>query len=166
MHDVYSRTYPNQSQYHAWRAGFREGVKLCLDKGRRLAPEEFEKSWQGNRRNLEIWCTIGNDVDYGDWAIMGARYGAWRVMFDGTWNYAEVRDFDKLKEIYENFQDSYIEDYTSALTNRLGLNIVHMSAKQSAWYKTHQIEYRNIDIMLPERDYNKVINETARSLRR
>ena len=166
MHDVYSTTYPNQSRYHAWRAGFREGVKLCLDKGRRLAPEEFEKSWHGNRRNLEIWCTIGNDVDYGDWAIMGARYGTWKVMFDNSWDYAEVRDFDKLTEIYENFNDSYIEDYTLALTNRLGLNIVHMSAEQSAWYKTHQIEYRNIDIMLPERDYNKVINETARSLRR
>jgi hypothetical protein len=162
MHDQYSTTYPNSSNYHAWRAGFREGVKLCLDQGRRLDPEEFEKTWQGNRHNLEIWCTVGNDVDYGDWAIMGARYGAWRVMFDDSWDHTEVRDFDKLKEIYENFQDSYIEDYTAALTNRLGLNIVHLSSEQSAWYKKHQSAYRNIDIMLPERDYGRVINEVAK----
>jgi hypothetical protein len=166
MHDVYSTTYPNQSQYHAWRAGFREGVKMCLDQGRRLTPAEFESAWQGNRRNLEIWCTVGNDVDYGDWAIMGARYGAWRVMFDTAWDHTEVRDFDKLKEIYENFNDIYIEDYTAALTNRLGLNIVHLSSEQSAWYKAHQTEYKNVDIMLPERDYNRVINDTARTLRR
>ena len=166
MHDVYSTTYPNGSKYHAWRAGFREGVKLCLDQGCRLTPEEFEKSWQGNRRNLEIWCTVGNDVEYGDRAIMGARYGAWKVMFDNDWDHTEVRDFDKLAGIYENFQDSYIEDYTAALTNRLGLNIIHLSEKQSKWYKAHQVPYSNLDIMLPERDYNKVINDTARSYRR
>jgi hypothetical protein len=164
MHDLYSTTYPNQSRYHAWRAGFREGVKLCLDQGRRLTPEEFENTWIGNRRNLEIWCTVGNDVDYGDWSIMGARYGAWRVMFDNSWDHTEVRDFDKLKEIYENFNDSYIEDYTSTLTNRLGLNIIHLSTEQSAWYKAHQTPYKNIDIMLPERDYQRAINETARQL--
>ena len=166
MHDVYSTTYPNQSRYHAWRAGFREGVKMCLDQGRRLTPAEFESAWQGNRHNLEIWCTVGNDVDYGDWAIMGARYGAWRVMFDSAWDHTEVRDFDKLKEIYENFNDTYIEDYTAELTNRLGLNIVHLSSEQSAWHKAHQTEYKNVDIMLPERDYNRVINDTARTLRR
>ena len=164
MHDVYSTTHPNGSKYHAWRAGFREGVKLCLDQGRRLTPEEFENTWHGNRRNLEIWCTIGNDVDHGDWSIMGARYGAWRVMFDNSWDHTEVRDFDKLKEIYENFNDTYIEDYTLALTNRLGLDIVHMSAEQSTWYKAHQIPYKNIDIMLPQRDYQRAINETARQL--
>jgi len=166
MHDVYSTTYPNQSRYHAWRAGFREGVKMCLDQGRRLTPAEFESAWYGNRHNLEIWCTVGNDVEYGDWSIMGARYGAWRVMFDSAWDHTEVRDFDKLTEIYENFNDTYIEDYTAALTNRLGLNIVHLSSEQSAWYKAHQTEYKNVDIMLPERDYNRVINDTARTLRR
>ena len=164
MHDVYSTTHPNSSKYHAWRAGFREGVKLCLDQGRRLTPEEFENTWIGNRLNLEIWCTIGNDVDHGDWAIMGARYGAWSVMFDNSWDHTEVRDFDKLTKIYENFKDSYIEDYTLALTNRLGLNIVHMSAEQSTWYKKHRTPNRNIDIMLPERDYQRAINETARQL--
>jgi hypothetical protein len=164
MHDSYSTTYPNATEYHAWRAGFREGVKLCLDKGRRLAPEEFEKTWQGNRRNLEIWCTVGEDVENGHWAISGARHGAWKVMFDDDWDHTEVRDFDKLSEIYDNY--SMNDEKRNLLINRLGLNIVDLTAEQSAWYKTHTAQYRNVDIMLPERDYNKVINETARSLRR
>ena len=29
MNNVYSKTYPNGSAKHAWRAGFREGVKMC-----------------------------------------------------------------------------------------------------------------------------------------
>jgi hypothetical protein len=164
MHDVYSTTHPHGDRYHAWRAGFREGVKLCLDRGRRPTPAEFENTWRGNRKNLEIWCSVGNDVDYGDWAIMGARYGAWKVMFDDSWDYTEVRDFDKLTEIYENFNDSYIEDYTLTLTKRLGLDIVHLSAEQSAWYKAHRPPHVNVDIMLPERDFNKAINDTARQL--
>ena len=31
MHDCYSVTYPNGSAFQAWRAGFREGVKMCLN---------------------------------------------------------------------------------------------------------------------------------------
>ena len=33
MHDCYSTTYPNSTPFQAWRAGFREGVKMCLDRG-------------------------------------------------------------------------------------------------------------------------------------
>ena len=164
MHDIYSTTRPNQSQYHAWRAGFREGVKLCLDQGRRVVPINFEDTWQGNRRNLEIWCSVGRDVEHGNWAIMGSIYGAWRVMFDDTWEYTEVRDFDKLENIYKNFNPDEVSYYVSILKNRLGLNIVELDADQSLWYKMHQTNYNNIDIMLPERDYVRVINETARQL--
>ena len=42
MHDCYSVTYPNGSAFHAWRAGFREGVKMCLDRGRRPSVNEFK----------------------------------------------------------------------------------------------------------------------------
>lgn len=164
MHDCYSTTYPNQSPFHAWRAGFREGVKLCLDQGRRLTPAEFESSWHGNRRNLEIWCTIGNDVEHGNQAIAGARYGAWKVMFDDDWDYTEVRDFDQLKKIHDDYDRFNDGGFAHVLNQRLGLNIVDLTAEQSAWYKSHQSSYKNIDTMLPERDHDRVINETARQL--
>jgi hypothetical protein len=166
MHDQYSTTYPNQSEYHAWRAGFREGVKMCLDQGRRLTPEEFESTWHGNRHNLEIWCTVGRDVEYGEYAIYGARAGAFLTMFEDAWDHTEVRDFDLLKNIYSQCCSGNIEEnaqyHGTLLANRLGLNIIDLSAEQSAWYKKHQTPYKNIDIMLPERDYDRVINETIR----
>jgi hypothetical protein len=163
MHDVWSTTYPNQSEYHAWRAGFREGVKLCLDRGKRVDLVNFEKdTWAGNRHNLSVWCSVGYDVEYGDYAILGARYGAYKVMFDDDWDYTEVRDFAKLKELYEGCDGTRFEDYTHALKNRLGLDIVELSAERSAWFKRFQRPYENIDIMLREADYRRVLREAAR----
>jgi hypothetical protein len=165
MHDVWSTTYPNATSYQAWRAGFREGVKLCLARGRRIDPEDFEsETWIGNRDNLEIWCSVGNDVNYGDWAIMGARYGAYKVMFDTDWDYTEVRDFDKLNNIYENLT-SNMEDYVTPLTNRLGLDIVYLDPEQSKWYKAHRALHQNIDIMMPEHLYRSFLRDAARKFR-
>jgi hypothetical protein len=55
MYDCYSTTYPNGSAFHAWRAGFREGVKMCLDRGRKPTIAEFQDrvdcsqdAWQKN----------------------------------------------------------------------------------------------------------------------
>ena len=168
MHDVYSTTHPHGSCYHAWRAGFREGVKLCLDEGKRLSPEQFESAWRGNRHNLEIWCSVGRDIEYGEWAIYGARAGAFLTMFEDAWDYTEVRDFDLLKKIYEQCISGNAEEnaqyHGTILSNRLGLNIVDLDAQQSAWYKAHKPAHINVDIMLPERDFNKVISDTARQL--
>ena len=51
MHDCYSTTYPNGSEKHAWRAGFREGVKMCLDQGRKPTVAEFRN--RVHARNLD-----------------------------------------------------------------------------------------------------------------
>ena len=51
MHDCYSTTYPNGSARHAWRAGFREGVKMCLNKGTRPTATEFRD--RVHQRNLD-----------------------------------------------------------------------------------------------------------------
>ena len=64
MHDIYSTTFPNQSPYQAWRAGFREGVKMCLDRGVKPTLMEFrDRVSKGNLRNLSVWHNIGSDVD-------------------------------------------------------------------------------------------------------
>lgn len=169
MHDVWSHTYPNQSPLHAWRAGFREGVKMCLDQGRRPTPAEFDSAiWHGNRFNLEIWCSIGLDAENGAYAVAGARRGTYMCMFDDDWNYADVRDFDKLQDIWETIKDNDplvdIEKYGEILTKRLELSIVTLDRDASAWFKSHRQQWQNVDIMLPERDYVRVLNETARNL--
>ena len=42
MYDCYSTTYPNKSAFQAWRAGFREGVKMVLDRGALVTVDEFK----------------------------------------------------------------------------------------------------------------------------
>ena len=166
MHDVWSTTFPNSSPQQAWQAGFREGVKLCLDRGRRPSPEEFETAtWHGNRENLVIWATVGADVEFGKWAIMGARQGAYMTMFEDDWDYHEVRDFKKLDILWNFTMDKGLqqsEQFANILRKRLNLDILSMSPEQSAWFKRNQRQYHNVDIMLPERDFNNVIRNAAR----
>ena len=171
MHDVWSTTYPDQSPYHAWRAGFREGVKLCLDQGKRLDPAEFERNWIGNRHNLAIWCSIGADINNGIFAMTGARMGAYAVMFDDGWDHTAVQDFDRLRAIYDREEvektfTTHFAEAGTALRNRLGLDIVDASIAESKFFKKYQRVYQNVDIMLRENDYSRALREAAKSVRR
>ena len=81
MNDCYSTTYPNQTPFQAWRAGFREGVKMCLDRGTKPTLQEFEQRVHSrNYDHLCIWQTVGAEADNGFWAIDGARLGTYMIM--------------------------------------------------------------------------------------
>lgn len=141
MHDCYSTTYPNGSEFQAWRAGFREGVKMCLDRGAKPTLENFEKNMNArNYDNLCIWQTVGQDVDNGVMAIYGARLGTYYTMLT-DWDYTEVQDFTKLTAIWEKHKDDdvTIELFTlgNTLRTRLGLPIVEMDATDSKFFKHH-----------------------------
>lgn len=149
MHDCYSTTYPNATEYQAWRAGFREGVKMCLDRGKKISPYEFEKRvHQRNYDNLSIWHNVGADVEHGAWAMYGARLGTWMLMFS-DWNYKQVQDFTQLKSIYQTFKDGKeAEEIDRALSNRLGLPILDLDAEQSKFFKHHyKSNFKNKGIM-------------------
>lgn len=156
MHDCYSTTYPNATPQQAWRAGFREGVKMCLDRGRRPTLQEFEQQVQKrNYDHLCIWQSIGRDVENGEWAMSGARLGTYLTMLT-DWDYTEVQDFDKLNSIWEKFKNDQLESITKQLKNRLGLPIVDMDAEQSAFFKRHYIRaHRNVGPTMTEIDFFK-----------
>ena len=60
----YSTTNNNVTPYQAWRAGFREGVKMALDRGAKITVEEFEsRVVSRNYDHLCIWQTVGADVE-------------------------------------------------------------------------------------------------------
>jgi hypothetical protein len=81
MHDCFSTTYPNATPEQAFRAGFREGVKMCLNRGTRPSLEEFEKNVvKRNYDHLCIWMSIGADVENGNWARAGAMLGTYLTM--------------------------------------------------------------------------------------
>jgi hypothetical protein len=140
MHDCYSTTYPNATPFQAWRAGFREGVKMCLDRGKRPGLVDFEvKVHNRNYDHLCIWQTVGADVDNGFWSIYGARLGTWMTMLN-NWDYRDVQDFDKLAILWEEFKDHEPDNCTgigNILRQKLSLSIVDMDSEESKFFKHH-----------------------------
>ena len=94
MYDCYSTTYPNYTPFQAWRAGFREGVKMVLDRGSKPTVDALKETVASrNLNNLTIWHNIGRDVENGEWAIYGARLGTYMTMLT-EWDPANVQWFD------------------------------------------------------------------------
>lgn len=157
MHNCYSTTHPNGTPKQAWRAGFREGVKMCLDRGRRPTLEEFqEKVNNRNYDHLCIWQSVGADVENGYWAMYGARLGTFMIMLEG-WDHHYVQDFDVLEKLWESFSTEDPEEgcknIADALTTRLGLPIVTYTPEQSQFFKHHySTGQRNSEIMMTEMD--------------
>jgi hypothetical protein len=159
MHNCYSTTYPNATPFQAWRAGFREGVKMCLNRGAKPSLQEFEEQVASrNYDHLCIWQSVGADVENGNWAILGARHGTYMTMLTG-WDYRDVQDFDKLKELWKDFMEKLSpeevvttsERYRAALTTKLGLPIVDMTPAQSKFFKHHYATgHKNLALMATE----------------
>jgi hypothetical protein len=155
MHDCYSTTYPNGSAFHAWRAGFREGVKMCLDRGKRPTVTEFQsRVHQRNLDHLTIWHNIGADADYGYWAIAGARQGTYMTMLT-NWDYLQVQNFDALSELWLTVKDQQPEHVSNNIANELHTQLdlpMHMlTVEASAFFKHHyRSTWRNHGIMARE----------------
>jgi hypothetical protein len=157
MHDCYSTTYPNGSPKQAWRAGFREGVKMCLNKGHKPTVSEFRNMvHKRNFDHLTIWHNVGRDVEHGDWCMAGARQGTYMTMLS-AWDHREVQCFDALQEIWNRCQnndpDNMIKDHENALKTQLGLPMCEMSASESRFFKHHyRSNWNNQGIMSREID--------------
>ena len=103
MNEAYSYVMNNATPYQAYRAGFREGVKMSLDRGYKVDPDNFEKSLHDkNFYRLLIWSNIGRDVENGLWAMYGTRLGCYLTNLDPNFDYVNVRDFKWHTEYFEN----------------------------------------------------------------
>jgi hypothetical protein len=157
MHDCYSTTYPNGSAFQAWRAGFREGVKMCLDRGTKPSVAEFQgRVHSKNLDNLTIWHNIGADVDNGYWAIAGSRMGTYMTMLT-EWDHRQVQDFDALAELWATVETSEPRLLAGRLAEdlhtQLGLPIMTIEGEQSAFFKQHyRSNWHNRGVMVREID--------------
>jgi hypothetical protein len=141
MHDCYSTTYPNYTPFQAWRAGFREGVKMVLDRGAKPSIDDFKERVAGrNLNNLTIWHNVGADVENGIWAIYGARLGTHMTLLT-DWDYKEVMWFDHYPTLWESHKNGDpmmgSEMLGDELANRLGLPMCTLSPEQSLFFKRH-----------------------------
>jgi hypothetical protein len=139
----YSDINITSSPFQAWRAGFREGVKMTLLDGVKVPPNEIQQQiWWHNIHRLRMWSTVGAHEENGLFAILGARMGTWMTNCT-DWNYIDVRDFDILKNIYNKNVLPYETDLTgltSEIKNlgeqinlHLGLQWPYLDASQSKY---------------------------------
>jgi hypothetical protein len=135
---VYSDSIINGSPFQAWRAGFREGVKMTLLDGVKVPPQEIkERIWWHNIHRLRMWSTVGMHEENGKYAILGARMGTWMTNCT-DWNYVDVRDFEMLKHIYEHHIDHEtveddIKEFGERINLKLGLDWPYLDAQQSKY---------------------------------
>jgi len=122
LDQCFSVIHNDRSPFQAWRAGFREGVKMALNHGVPPAKDDLINGHQKNLNRLYIWLMVGTDVTNGDWAIYGAREGLVKLMCS-DWDYTQVRDFDCLEEIWDNRSD-IDQSVIQADIERLGETII------------------------------------------
>jgi hypothetical protein len=141
MNRCYSEIRNNATPQQAWRAGFREGVKMALDRGMRVDKENFKRNHWKNLHRLYVWLMIGADVTNGEWAIYGAREGLYKTMCT-DWDFVNVRDFEWLNDYWDNKDisdvDKQTKEFGSKLIAELDLPIAEnpLDAQQSKFFKT------------------------------
>ncbi len=157
MYDCYSTTYPNHTPFQAWRAGFREGVKMVLDKGARPSIDALkETASTRNLNNLTIWQNVGMDAENGEWAIMGARMGTHMTMLT-DWDHTNVQWFDNYLEMWDKIKNedplALSESYGIELNTKLGLPMCALDSEQSKFFKRHYLADKyNLGPLVKEMD--------------
>jgi hypothetical protein len=141
FNENYSESFTNATPFQAWRAGFREGVKMSLDQGAKVT--DLHGIWWQNYHRLLIWCSVGADVENGIYSILGAREGA--AMTNCTdWDYANVRDFDWLTTYWNDHYANATEEekthqinfYGTELKEKCKIEIANLDPAGSKFFKT------------------------------
>ena len=152
LNENYSTSIISSTPQQAWRAGFREGVKMSLNRGKVV--DDLKTIWWQNYNRLLIWTMIGADVENGLWAILGARSGLFMNMCT-DWDHVQVRDFNYLNDLWET-SFAAIEDieyeigtYGIKLIDKLSIPIAEapLDAQQSKFFKSIYVpNLRNVKL--------------------
>ena len=138
LHNCYSTTVINASEQQAFVAGYREGVKMSTDKGKPIPASEFHKAWPNNLKILSTWCTVGADVQFGKYAMLGARMGCFNTVIEANNEHFKIRDLDNM-ELYYNQStldvDTDLIMYGNSLRQQLGMPIAEFSEGESRFYR-------------------------------
>ena len=156
LHNCYSTSVINSEPFQAWIAGYREGVKMSLNQGEHIKPEDFMKTiWAPNLKILSTWMTVGADVDNGKYAMLGARMGCYSTTLD-TNEWVQVRDLDKMYDLYENAVvhnkvDEDLKLYGESIRQRIDLPVAEMDESQSKFIKFIYPPHKNTGVQ--DREY-------------
>lgn len=147
LHNVYSTTVINHTPEQAFIAGWREGVKMSLDRGKKVKPQDFTKVIPRiNLQTLAIWMSLGQDVENGKWAMLGARCGCYMSTLDTNYDITLIRDLEFMSDKFSRMMydiDSDLGTYGNSLRQRLGLPIADFDSAESQFYKFCQRPHIN-----------------------
>ena len=169
MNDIFSEVHQTASPFQAFRAGFREGVKLSLDQGARVKASVFkDKIWYGNFNRLNVWCNIGTDVVNGWWAIYGARLGCEKTVLS-DWDTNLISDYDWFKDFFEEEKsniddDDHLQSKTIAIGNRLneevqGMMLFDPNDQMSKFFKATFVNPKRWGAMVTERQIQDLLEQ-------
>lgn len=137
---TYSDSIINKTPFQAWRAGFREGVKMTLLDGVKVTPQDLEKKiWWHNIHRLRMWSTVGSHIQNGIYAVLGARQGT-HMTNCTDWNHVDVRDFEILRDLYKEIVPETEEAVTEEI-QRLGKEIKLQLGLEWPWLDAKQSKY-------------------------
>ena len=142
FNENYSTSYIDGSAYQAWRAGFREGVKMSLDKNVRLPMKQL---WWQNYQRLLVWMTVGMDNPLGVYAIHGARTGCYLTTCT-DWDFTQANHYNYFEKHwrYDIHDDNPNPDFFQqaielgkkiTAQHDIELPIEPLSAEQSKFFK-------------------------------
>jgi len=158
---TYSYVYNNTTPWQAWRAGFREGVKMSLLEGLTADPKQFTTQIpKKNLDRLRIWCSVGSDVTNGDWAMYGAREGCYKTMCT-DWDHVNVRDFEYLNDLWKNHYSKISLDMLPYEIMGLGETLNHeldLQIPVDPYDETHSKFFKSVYVP-PERTPQTFLTE-------
>ncbi len=164
MADTFSDVVVNTNPAQAYRAGFREGVKMSLDRGILPAKNKFlQQNHIKNMQRLSIWCSVGMDIENGDWAILGAREAVCLTNLDG-WDHTNIADYDFMQKFVSEKLDKYSTSKKriertkylgDRLRNELHFRIADMDANTSIWFKSVYQNPHRYGVMITETEADR-----------
>jgi hypothetical protein len=140
MEAITSYTYVNSTPEQAWRAGFREGAKLLLDKGQ--VPGKFELGASDhnmlNARRFVQWASVGRHARHGVYAMLGALQG-FLYVHEEKHPVENIADYDFMSRMWKtdlvSFSpadaDVWIDTLRRKAAQLLGLHIPTFGPQQS-----------------------------------
>ena len=140
LHNCYSETIINATPQQAFTAGFREGVKMSTNRGKAITPQEFQNIWPTNLRTLITWCTMGADVENGQYAMLGARMGSFYTVIDHKNQDFDVSDLNGMadyfaKSVNPSNMDKELEMWGNSLRQQLDMPIAEYDEMDSRFYR-------------------------------
>ena len=143
----------NATAFQAWRAGYREGVKMSYVNGVPMLDPIADRSLiaSSNYSKLNVWMSVGRDVINGSWAMLGARQGFYDLYTVAIQN-AVINDYDWFDKQWKKISylnlESALQQYNRRLRDEFNLFVPELDQLTSQWFKNTYVHPIRKGLML------------------